>query len=176
MDDLTPTRGTLRMAVDSASFPYSFVKDGRLAGLDPAIAHGFAKSRGYAIEPLIMDFGGIIAAITSGKADFMAGSVSHTPERAESVLFSEPTYRGYSAVCVLGAPAEGKGLVDSLAEGFEKTFVREGHWGLFVRGVATTLAITVSSCALGAALGFCLYLIWRGRGGDSGEILPRLCR
>ena len=161
LGDLKATKGTHHVALDTSMYPFVYLKDGRIGGLDPAIAYGFAKSHGYALKPLVMDFGSILPAITTGKADFAAGGFVYTEERAESVLFSEPTYQGYSVICVLGAPVEGKGIVESVTESFEKTFIREGRWKLFVSGVGTTLVITLCSCVLGALLGFCLYLLWR---------------
>ena len=44
---------------------------------------------------------------------------------------------------------------------FEKTFIREGRWKLFVRGILTTLLITVLSVIFGTALGFLVYMLCR---------------
>lgn len=160
---LPATNGTLHMAADLTMTPFEFVKNNEPAGIDIDMAYRFGKARGYAIKLENMDFGAIIPSITSGKSDFAAGGVVYTEERAESVLFSDPTYEGGSVIGVLKKDASaGAGFLSSLKESFEKTFLRESRWKLFVEGIGNTLLITVLSIALGTLLGFAAYLACRG--------------
>lgn len=49
----------------------------------------------------------------------------------------------------------------SVADSFYITFIKDGHWKLFLSGIGKTLFITLSSAVLGAALGFALYMLSR---------------
>ena len=121
--NLPGPNGTLRIAADNSCVPYIYIKDGRIVGIDVDILVRFCKEYGYKAEIAEMDFSGIIPAIVSGKCDFACGTVTITPERAESVYFSEPTYEGVSILAVLKAPETGSGSVfSSVLASFEKTF------------------------------------------------------
>ena len=91
-----------------------------------------------------------------------------------SVLFSEPTYEGGSAIAVrrdLEEPEE-RGFLASVKDSFEKTFIRENRWKLFVSGIGTTLCITVLSILFGTILGFLVFLLCR-RGNPVANTITR---
>lgn len=164
--------GTLSMAVDITSVPFMFVMDGKLAGIDLDIATRFCEEYGYALEPVAMDFSSVLPAVSTGKCAFACGGIAYTAERAESVLFSDPTYVSASVIVVLQEPAvaEKSGFWPSVRSSFEKTFIRESRWKLFVQGVLNTMLITVLSALLGTLLGFALYLFCRKGGRAAGKV------
>jgi polar amino acid transport system substrate-binding protein len=100
----------------------------------------------------------------------------------ESVLFSEPTFSGGTVMVVLKENAfagdSGGSGEDSLWGGivssFNKTFIRENRWRLFVQGVNTTLLITVLSILFGTALGFGAFLLCRN-GNPAANAIARFC-
>ena len=47
-----------------------------------------------------MNFSAILPAVQTGDCDFGAASMTITPERSESVLFSEPHYEGGAVLAV----------------------------------------------------------------------------
>ena len=165
LEALPNRNGSLNLAADLTMVPFAFVKDNRPVGIDIEIAYRFAKKQGYAVTLSNMEFGAIIPSITSGKSDFAAGGVVYTEERAESVLFSDTTFEGGSVIAVLKkSRSEGGGFLGSLKESFEKTFLREDRWKLFVEGIGNTMVITLLSVVFGTLLGFVLFLLCR-RGG-----------
>ena len=155
--------GTLKIAADTGSVPFTYIKDGKIVGVDVDLVTRFCKEYGYKPEIVVMDFPGILPSIASGKCDFACGGIAMTPERMESVYFSEPTYEGGSVMAVLKAPeeAEAGGMFGSIAVSFEKTFLREGRWKLFVEGTGNTLLITLLAALFGTLLGFAVYLLCR---------------
>ena len=161
--NLPGPNGTLRIAADTSLFPFIYIKDGKTVGADVDVLVRFCREYGYSAEIVSMDFGGILPAITTGKCDFACGGIAMTPERAESVYFSEPTYEGGSVMAVLKAPdsAGDNGIFGSILTSFEKTFVREGRWKLFLKGTGNTLVITLLSVLFGTLLGFAVYLLCR---------------
>ena len=164
---LEATNGTLRLAADPSMIPFVFLKDGKPAGIDIDTAVMFCKEQGYGLNIVEMDFSGIIPAVASGKVDFACSGIAYTQERAESVLFSDTTFTSVSVMAVLRNRDEAKGEAkqptfwDTLGESFEKTFVREERWKLFVEGILTTLVITVLAIILGTILGFVVFMMCR---------------
>ncbi len=146
-----------------ASVPFAYIKDGRIVGFDVDMVVRFCQEYGYRPEFIVMDFSGILPSITSGRCDFGSGGIAVTAERAESILFSEPTYEGGSVVAVLKASEiqEESGIARSILLSFEKTFLRENRWKLFLTGIGNTLLITLLSMLFGTLLGFAVYLLCR---------------
>ena len=50
---------------------------------------------------------------------------------------------------------------ESIKASFNKTFLRENRWKLFLEGVGTTMLITLLSILFGTALGFLLFMLCR---------------
>ncbi len=160
---LPAVNGTLRMATESGYEPFEYVANGRVVGYDVELAALFCQARGYALEVLDMNFDAVLPSLAASKCEFAGAGISITPERAESVYFSDPTYEGSARLAVYAGTPEASSVsfLDSIRSSFEKTFVREDRWKLFLEGVITTLIITLSSALLGTALGFLLYLFCR---------------
>ena len=57
---------------------------------------------------------------------------------------------------------------------FNKTFIREARWKLFVEGVLTTLLITLLSILFGTALGFAVFMLCRN-GNPVANLVTRFC-
>jgi polar amino acid transport system substrate-binding protein len=98
---LAGTNGTLRLGTAAITEPFSFIGGSQaVVGLDIEIATYVAKELGMELEVVNMDFGGLIPALISGKVDMIAACITISEERAKSVLFSEPYYRGGIAALV----------------------------------------------------------------------------
>ena len=160
---LPADNGTLTMATTASQIPYDYVRDNKIVGFEVELATLFCRENGYALKVEDMNFDGILASVQSGKCDFGANCLVSTPERREKVDFSE-SYHRESVVFVVPDPAKtGEvSLLESIRTSFEKTFIREDRWKLFLEGVGTTLLITVSAILLGTALGFGAYMTCRG--------------
>jgi polar amino acid transport system substrate-binding protein len=63
---------------------------------------------------------------------------------------------------------------DGIISSFEKTFLREDRWKLFVDGVLTTLLITVLSILFGTILGFAVFMLCRN-GNPVANMVTRFC-
>ena len=160
---LPADNGTLTMATTASQIPYDYVRDNKIVGFEVELATLFCRENGYALKVEDMNFDGILASVQSGKCDFGANCLVSTPERREKVDFSE-SYHRESVVFVVPDPAKtGEvSFLESIRTSFEKTFIREDRWKLFLEGVGTTLLITVSAILLGTALGFGAYMACRG--------------
>ena len=168
---LPTTNGTLKMAVDVSIVPFAYVKDNKIVGYDVDMAVKFCEAYGYGLEVIPMSFGGIIPALQSGKCDFAACSIARSKERAEQVLFAYPNAKTGNVIVVMKNQHESESqivqveeasFIDELKASFERTFIREDRWKLFVEGIINTIIITVMSIFFGTLLGFIVYLSCRG--------------
>ena len=178
---LPATNGTLRMATDTSLVPFAFIKDEKPVGFDIDTVVRFCKAYGYGLEVVPMDFSGIIPSVVTGKVDFACSGIAYMPERAQSVLYSEPTYESSSVIAVLkeqNAPAEIEAkeatFWSGIAASFDKTFVRENRWRLFVDGILTTLVITLLTILFGTILGFAVFMLCRS-GNPAFNLVTRFC-
>lgn len=160
MSDLTGENGTIRVITTSTDMPFSYIKDGKNVGYDIDLVVRFCRDRGYALELGDVDFAGRIPAIQSGRYDFTT-DMNVTPERAEEVLFSDPTSTGGIVLAVKADDLGSESFWESIRSSFEKTFIREDRYKLFLSGILTTILITIMAIILGTALGFLIYMACR---------------
>ena len=164
---LPAENGVLRLATESGYTPFEYVRDGQVVGYDMELAALFCQAAGYGLEIVDMNFDGILPAIQTGKCDFAAAGISVTPERAESVLFSQPNFSGGTVAMVLKAQEtavsdpKAETFWEGIASSFTKTFLRENRWQLFLEGIGNTMLITLLSILFGTALGFLLFMLCR---------------
>ena len=167
------TRGILHLATEGQYPPMNYYRDGALVGLEIDLAARFCKDCGYGLEVSGMNFDAILSAVQAGKVELGAAGISVTPERMESVLFSNPYYIGGTMMAVLKAEepaaagttageedraeASESGIVSS----FNKTFLRENRWQLFLEGVGNTMLITLLAILFGTLLGFLVFMLCR---------------
>jgi len=84
-------RGELRVAVQSQGPPMSFVdKKGNRAGFVIAVIKMMAQDMGVELKILDYDWKGLIPAVLSKKADFLAADMTPTPRRALVLNFTNP--------------------------------------------------------------------------------------
>mgnify|MGYP002626867896 FL=1 len=178
---LPATNGSLQMATDPSLVPFVYIKDGKLVGIEIDIAVRFCKAYGYGLSVLSMDFAGIIPSVTTGKADFACSGIAYTPERAQSVAYSSPTYESTSVIALLKTdktPTDVKAgsgsFFDGLIASFNKTFIRESRWKLFSKGIGTTVVITLLTVLFGTMLGFGVFLLCR-KGNPLANRVTRFC-
>ena len=163
--------GALRLATEALYEPFSYIKNNEIVGYDIDIIVHFCEAYGYGLEIEDMNFAGILPAVQSGKSDMGCAGITITAERAESVYFSDPNYSGGTVMMVLKAEApaaastavssQTESFWDGLAASFNKTFIREARWKLFLEGVGTTTLITLLSILFGTVLGFVVFMLCR---------------
>ncbi len=181
--------------------PYTYYVGMELSGYDIELAYRFAAWLGATIEFRVYDYGGIVAAAQGGDVDCIFAALFITPEREEAIRFSQPTYVEEIAVMVRDpedAPKStgeaGPGISDfngkrigvqtgttrdsagrtGIAASFDKTFIREDRWRLFVTGVGTTMLITLLAILFGTVLGFGVFMLCR-RGNPAANQITRFC-
>lgn len=88
-------KGTIVMGTSPDYPPYENVdakNNGEIVGMDIDIAKFIAAQLGYKLEIAPMDFNGLIAALQTGRVDFVMSAMSVTEERKQNVDFSSTYY------------------------------------------------------------------------------------
>ena len=91
---------TLTMATNVAFPPYEFYENEKPAGIDVEIATAICEKLGYKLEVMDIEFGAILGAVSSGKADFTMAGLTVTDERKQSVDFSTSYATGIQSIVV----------------------------------------------------------------------------
>lgn len=158
--DLKGNKGTIKFAICDTNIPYDYLRSGELTGYDPAVFYEFCKAYGY--QPIVTRtmFDAVVAGVASGKYDMAMSGFGYTEERAENSIFSDPYFYDTVVYTVNGDVAK-SGVIGNIHDSFERTFVKQDRWELFVDGIVVTLVITVLAVLLGALFGFILFMLSR---------------
>lgn len=85
--------GKMTIAVQTQGPPVSFInKDGERTGLAIELARMMAEDMGVELVVQDYDWKGLIPALTSGKADFIAADMTPTAQRSMQIMFTEPVF------------------------------------------------------------------------------------
>jgi len=103
---------TLVVGMELAYPPFEMTdQSGRPAGVSPALARALGEYLHRPVRIENIPFDGLIPSLKTGKIDLIISSMTATPERAQSIAFSEPYL--HTGLCLLvGA----KSTVQSIAE------------------------------------------------------------
>ena len=89
LDDVK-ARGKVMVGVSDTTPPFSFKKAGEATvGYDIDLVHAVAKRLGVAVETVSVSSAERIPMLKDGKLDFVATSMTRTPERLKEIDFSE---------------------------------------------------------------------------------------
>lgn len=175
--NLPAKNGTVTYAAEGSYPPFTYYKGNELAGIDIDIVVRFCKAYGYGLNVQTMFFDAMLPAVNSGKIDF-AGDFTPSEEHKEAVYFSESYCEAHSLMACLRAEKQTAWSLDEghdaaydnddepsfwedVASSFNKTFIREKRWELFIEGITNTMIITVSSILCGIMLGFIAFMFCR---------------
>ena len=112
-DAATETEGkeVLVMATNAEFPPYEYYEGQEIVGIDAEIAAAVAEKLGCELNIEDMAFDSIIAAVSSGKADFGLAGMTVTEKRLESVNFSD-TYAHATQVVIVPEGSAITGVAD----------------------------------------------------------------
>ena len=88
----TGKKKVLVMGTSADYKPYEYVeasKSDEIIGFDVDVAKYIGKELGYEVKVKDMDFGGLLASLSSGKVDFVMAGMTPTAERKNNVDFTD---------------------------------------------------------------------------------------
>lgn len=97
--------GMLTYGVAATFAPFEFMQDGELAGFDIEFGAAIAAKLGLEVNPLNMEFAGLIPALQGGRIDIINSAMYINEERAEQVDFVPYLLVGNEIVVPFGNPA-----------------------------------------------------------------------
>ena len=149
--DWPGNQGTIRYYYDGTHEPMTYLgSSGEPLGLEIDLMLLIARELDMKVEMTTCEFVSLIAALESGKADVVSGSMSITEERAKRVDFADTHYDSAMVLLVrdIDGAVQEKGFWAGLQDSFHSTFVVEGRWRLILQGLGVTLLISeFSACA-----------------------------
>ena len=155
--------GVISVAVEGGYEPFSFISNGNISGFDVDFICRFAREYGYTPEFYEVPFEAIAPGVESGKYD-IGMNIVVSAERNETGTLSDVYYTTPIRLVIMGEDESELTFFQQLGESFNKTFIREGRWKLFVEGAGVTILITVTSIIAGTILGFIIYMLCRKGG------------
>ena len=84
------TIGHLRVGIDATYPPFGIAEGGDFSGFDVDIARAVARQLGVEATLINASFDGVFPALQNGTFDVVISAVTITPERQQTLLFSEP--------------------------------------------------------------------------------------
>src|SRR5579859_454644 len=84
--------GQVTVAMSTGNMPYNGLKDGKLTGLDGELFDKAAADLGLTVDPVEVDFSGLLAGVQSRRYDIGIGDVAWRKARADKGLFTDPPF------------------------------------------------------------------------------------
>ena len=160
---ITKDSEPIRVATNSSSPPLVFIKDDKLVGHDVEIANRFAASIGRHIEWSDMNFSALIPALVSGNQDMIVSGVNITPERKESIDFSDPYFSCNTLVVIREENSVGyvegvnditkTGFFESIKTGIQRNIIEEDRYLMILEGLKISAIISLLASLVGTLLG-----------------------
>ena len=149
------TKGNVICAVAADSPPMVYMKNKEYVGYEAALVASILQDAGYSVTFQDMEFTAILPALISGKADIAFSAMTITEERQKSILFSDPDYEGGIVLVVKNraSVAGAGGFWQGVKTSFYRNFIYEDRYEMVIRGLKTTIAITLGAALFGTILG-----------------------
>lgn len=119
---------TLRVAMELAYPPFETRDDdGNPSGVSVTFMQDFADQYGYDLTIENTAFDGLIPSLQTGKADAVMSSITITPEREETIDFSDPY--AVAQLAILAGANSGVESIDDLNQADKTVAVKTGSTG-----------------------------------------------
>ena len=162
--DAPRPNGVLTVGVNDGNLPFAGTINGRMSGFDIELVERFAASLGKTLVLSNMEFGSLVAAVSSGKVDLIISSIYITPERQQRIDFSAPYFRMDTRAFGLktkiaayhtapAAPVAAPSWLDGIGASIQSNLIEEQRYLLLLDGLQTTILIALLSSLFGTLLG-----------------------
>lgn len=156
----------VRVGITNDIFPYIYIKDGSLAGMEVDLFEHFCRRAGMTPEYVAQEFTTLIPALNSKKIDVILSHMRITEERSRQVLFSDAYISGGGALISRSqslAVNEKGGVWQRLKDSLYGNLIKENRWRLLAEGLWQTILISVLSVLLGTLTGILLCAVRMSR-------------
>ncbi|MDZ7776996.1 MAG: ABC transporter permease subunit [Bacteroidales bacterium] len=161
----------ITLATAVGDLPNSAIVNNEHVGFDIEMLKTFARRKGYNLIINTMEFGSLVAALSSGKADIIADGLAITDERKKYVAFSDSyntfktgvlaltknLYQNNNEDKVISAEKTKTAMeltfLQDIAESFYSNIIHEKRYILILNGLKVTIIISILATLLGTLLG-----------------------
>lgn len=160
--------GILRIGV-TMTMPYAYLRGSDYCGIDLELLFSFAARHHLKPQVKILGLTSLVAALSSDKVDVICGGLAITPERADKFFFANSHITSSATLVVKREHADPNAITEVIAPEALTAFERGGWWDavkqsfyhnlivekrymLIVRGMDTTLYISLMSILIGTFL------------------------
>jgi polar amino acid transport system substrate-binding protein len=143
--------------VSDKGYPFSVIENNKLVGSDIEFAERFGAYLKKEVVFSDMEFGSLIAAVSTNKVEMIVSTIMITEERKKQIDFSDPYFE--LSACVMGAKKETQATKESpsffqsVADSFYNNIIAEDRYLLIVDGMKTTGVISIFAILFGTLLG-----------------------
>lgn len=160
LESLDDHNGVIKVSANEDSVPFIYIKNNRVTGFEIELIYNFCRKNGYGLDIEYVSADAMISNVENKKSDMAIGFISYTEEREEKFYFASPEYVGGAVALIKSGEAEKTGnALEQLMLSFEKTFIRESRWKMFLEGIGITFLISTVSCVIGTALGIVFFTL-----------------
>lgn len=89
--DEIKARGSVTVGTEAASYPFEFIRDGKIVGYNKDVLDLVIEGWGVKLVQLDVPFAGLLTGLSQRKYDFVASNLFMTAERAQKYAFTMPT-------------------------------------------------------------------------------------
>ncbi len=149
--------------VSDKGMPFTVVRDNQPIGFDMELIQRFGAYLNKKIDLNDMEFGSLIAAVSTGKIDMIVSTLMITEERKQRIDFSDPYYdmettafalkSNLAAYSSQGPAKESHSFLSGIADSFNSNIVMEKRYLLILDGLKTTIVISIFAAVFGTLLG-----------------------
>ena len=150
------TNGTLVVATNATFEPYEYMQGEEIVGIDVDLAQAICDLLGMDLRVENLEFDAIINSVQSGKADIGIAGMTVTEERLQSIDFTDSYTTSTQVIVVRNGESGG---ITSLKQKFYSNFIEDNRYLYLVKGLLTTLQITVLAIILGVLVGFLVGIL-----------------
>lgn len=159
------TNGELIVGIVSdKGMPFTIVENGKMVGFDVELTERFAAELNKKLVFSDMEFGNLIAAVSTNKIDMITSTLMITEERKEKINFSDPYYKMGTRFLVLKSNLAKYAMdnhnkefktsfIKGISDSFYNNIISENRYMLIVEGLKTTIIITIFAAIFGTILG-----------------------
>lgn len=88
------------VGLDATYAPLEYEENGQVVGFSPDILHAIAENQGIKLRLVNTPWEGIFTTLESGDRDVLSSSITMTPERRQSMDFSDPYFEATQMIAV----------------------------------------------------------------------------
>lgn len=155
------SKGTIKVVSCLDWTPFSYQNGLEPCGFFLDVVNRFCAWAGYTPEYEYVEFESALSGFETGRYELFAYGMTNTPERAQIMYFTqEVTAEPIFAMITkdnyaldAGDATGDEGILEKLRQSFSKTLIVEGRWRSILKGLWTTVKISLFSALFGTILG-----------------------